>query len=165
MEPRWRGAEWPAFFHCLDLPKSALVSLTTLERVAAGQADAVEECLRKYRGLVWSLARKLCPNLTDAEDAVQEIFIEVWRHADRFDAGRASEATYIATIARRRLIDKYRRRSRQVETAAMDESVEGSRGHPRNERRPTKRRPGHDASWPNCVPRSSRSLNCRSSTA
>jgi RNA polymerase sigma-70 factor (ECF subfamily) len=101
------------------------VSLTTLERVAAGQAGAIEECLQKYSGLIWSLARKLCPNITDAEDAVQEIFVEVWKHADRFDATRASETTYIATIARRRLIDRYRRRSRQIETAAIDAPVEG----------------------------------------
>jgi RNA polymerase sigma-70 factor (ECF subfamily) len=96
---------------------------TTLQRVAAGESTAVEECLQKYGGLVWSIARKLCPNHADAEDAVQEVFIEVWRHADRFDPQVASEATYITMIARRRLIDRFRRRSRELDTAPIQEEM------------------------------------------
>jgi len=103
---------------------------TTLERVAAGDSPAVEECLQKYGGLVWSLARKLCPNHADAEDAVQEVFIEVWRKADRFDPQIASESTYITMIARRRLIDRFRRRSRELDTAPIhEESIESDPGH------------------------------------
>jgi len=106
------------------------VPQTTLERVAAGDSPAVEECLQKYGGLVWSLARKLCPNHADAEDAVQEVFIEVWRHAGRFDPQVASEATFITMIARRRLIDRYRRRSRELDTAALQqEMVESTSRH------------------------------------
>ena len=45
----------------------------------------------------------------DAEDAVQEIFIDVWRSAARFDATQGSEKVFITTIARRRLIDRIRR--------------------------------------------------------
>ena len=90
----------------------------------------MEECLQKYGGLVWSVARKLCPNHADAEDAVQEVFIEVWRHADRFDPQVASEATYITMIARRRLIDRFRRRSRQPDTASIqEEMVESTSRH------------------------------------
>ena len=49
----------------------------------------------------------------DAEDAVQEIFIDVWKSAPRFDPAQASETTFICMIARRRLIDRRRRRQRQ----------------------------------------------------
>lgn len=96
---------------------------TILERVAAGDSPAVEECLQKYGGLVWSIARKLCPNYADAEDAVQEVFIEVWRHAGRFNPEVASESTYITMIARRRLIDRFRRRSRELDTASVREEM------------------------------------------
>jgi RNA polymerase sigma factor (sigma-70 family) len=90
----------------------------------------VEECLQKYGGLVWSVARKLCPNHADAEDAVQEVFIEVWRHSGRFDPEVASEATYITMIARRRLIDRFRRRSRELDTASIqEEMVESTSQH------------------------------------
>jgi RNA polymerase sigma factor (sigma-70 family) len=90
----------------------------------------VEEYLHEYGGLVWSIARKLCRNHADAEDAVQEVFIEVWRHAGRFDPQVASEATYIAMIARRRLIDRFRRRSRELDTAPIqEEMVESTSRH------------------------------------
>ena len=84
---------------------------TILQSVADGNAAAVDECLGKYGGLVWSLARRLCPRHEDAEDAVQEIFVEIWRNAAKFDPEIASEATYVTMIARRRLIDRYRRRA------------------------------------------------------
>ncbi len=90
-----------------------------LERVAAGEASAVEECLATYRGLVWMLARRGTSNLTDAEDAVQEIFIEIWRTAARFDPALSSESTYITMIAKRRLIDRFRRRRRRPETNSL----------------------------------------------
>ena len=89
-----------------------MVASDILQRVAAGEATAVDECLAAYRGLVWSLARRSTPNLSDAEDAVQEIFIEIWRNAARFDSTLSSESTYITMIAKRRLIDRFRRRKR-----------------------------------------------------
>jgi RNA polymerase sigma factor (sigma-70 family) len=108
------------------------VPQTILERVAAGDSAAVEECLQRYGGLVWSLARKLCPNHADAEDAVQEVLIEVWRHANRFDPQIASEATYITMIARRRLIDQFRKRGREPDTTSIhEETVESASRHER----------------------------------
>ena len=111
------------FFVPPDIRLCNSVPQTILERVTAGDSPAVEECLQKYGGLVWSLARRLCSNYADAEDAVQEVFIEVWRHADRFDPQVASEATYITMIARRRLIDRFRRRSRELDTASIQEEM------------------------------------------
>lgn len=96
---------------------------TLLERVADGDAAAVDECLGKYGGLVWSLARRLCPRHEDAEDAVQEIFVEIWRNAGKFDPGIASESTYVTMLARRRLIDRYRRRSRDPGAASLVEEA------------------------------------------
>ena len=94
-----------------------------LERVAAGDSAAVSEFLDRYRGLIWSLARKHLSNHADAEDAVQEIFIEIWRNAGRFDPKVASEPTFISMIARRRLIDRHRRRSREPDTAPLFEEL------------------------------------------
>ncbi|MCC6451843.1 MAG: RNA polymerase subunit sigma-24, partial [Acidobacteria bacterium] len=71
-----------------------------LKRIAAGDKNAVEDCLNAYGGLVYSIARKLMSNEADAEDAVQEAFIDIWKNAARYDEGVASEATFIAMIAR-----------------------------------------------------------------
>ncbi|MBX3403626.1 MAG: sigma-70 family RNA polymerase sigma factor [Phycisphaeraceae bacterium] len=89
-----------------------------LQRIASGEASAVQACIDRYSGLVWSLARRFCPSPADAEDAVQEIFLDVWRSASRFDASVASETTFVAMIARRRLIDRGRRSGRTI--ASLD---------------------------------------------
>ncbi len=67
----------------------------------------------RYGGLVWSLARRFLYSSNEAEDAVQEIFLDLWKHAGRFDPNVAAEATYVAMIARRRLIDRVRKRTRR----------------------------------------------------
>jgi RNA polymerase sigma-70 factor (ECF subfamily) len=78
--------------------------------------------METYGGLVWSLARRYCPSHEDAEDAVQDTFVQIWRNAEKFDPEIASEATYITMIARRRLIDRYRRSCRSLDTTVLDEN-------------------------------------------
>lgn len=92
-----------------------------LKKIAAGDKTAVEECLKKYGGLVWSLSRRMLRNSDDAEDAVQEIFLDVWKNAGKFDESQSSETTFIAMIARRRLIDRIRFVSRRISADALDE--------------------------------------------
>lgn len=92
-----------------------------LPDVAAGRREAIDVCLRRYSGAVWSLARRLSPTEQDAEDAVQDVFLDLWRSADRFDPRMGSEMTFVMTIARRRLIDRGRRRSRAPATEALAE--------------------------------------------
>jgi RNA polymerase sigma-70 factor (ECF subfamily) len=98
-----------------------------LARVAAGDASAPAECIARFSGLVWSLARRLCSSPADAEDAVQEIFIDLWKSAARFDPSIASETTFVAMIARRRLIDRGRRKMRRPEVPQIPETVEDVR--------------------------------------
>ena len=94
-----------------------------LKRVAAGDADAVRECLDAYGGLVWSLARRMLRNTEDAEDVVQDVFVDIWKNAQRFDESQASETTFIAMIARRRIIDRIRYASRRVTADSIDDVV------------------------------------------
>ena len=90
-----------------------------LGRVAAGDPAAVRECLARYGNLVWSIARRF--EAADAEDAVQEIFLDLWKSAARFDPQIASEAAFVTMIARRRLIDRRRSRVRRPTTDPMTE--------------------------------------------
>jgi RNA polymerase sigma-70 factor (ECF subfamily) len=97
-----------------------------LPGVARGEARAVEACMARYSPLVWSLAKKLLRDPAALEEVVQEIFIDIWRSAGRFDPQKASESTFIATIARRRVIDRQRRSSRSRPTEELQESSAGA---------------------------------------
>ena len=90
-----------------------------LERIARGDRKAVALCIERYSGLVWSLARRFISNPADAEEAVQDVFMELWTRADRFDAKRAGEATWISLVARRRLIDRARREHRSPDSKPL----------------------------------------------
>lgn len=96
---------------------------TILKRIALGDRDAVKDCLDKYGGLVWSIARKMLRNSDDAEDAVQEIFVDIWKNAERFDESQSSETTFIAMIARRRIIDRIRRMNRRITADSFEDVV------------------------------------------
>jgi RNA polymerase sigma-70 factor, ECF subfamily len=82
-----------------------------LQRIASGDSAAVRDCIDQYGALVWSIARRLSRTPADAEDATQEVFLDIWRSAGRFDASQGSDKVFIAMIARRRLIDRLRKTS------------------------------------------------------
>ena len=92
-----------------------------LQRITEGDQTAVQDCLDTYGGLVWSLARRMLPDANEAEDAVQEIFIDIWKNAGRFDEKQASETTFVAMISRRRLIDRVRKNQRQVSADSLED--------------------------------------------
>jgi len=92
-----------------------------LHRIAAGDRTAVQDCLDTYGGLVWSLARKMLRSNEDAEDIVQEIFVDIWKNAERYDDAQSSETTFVAMIARRRLIDRVRFMNRRISADSIED--------------------------------------------
>ena len=102
---------------------SQMMSESLLKRISKGDKTAVQECLKKYGGLVWSLAKRMSASHEDAEDAVQEIFVDVWKNAARFDESQSSEATFISMIARRRLIDRLRYSNRRLSPISLDDEI------------------------------------------
>ncbi|MEO1006954.1 MAG: sigma-70 family RNA polymerase sigma factor [Planctomycetota bacterium] len=100
---------------------------TMLERIAAGDAEAVRPVLDAYGGLVWSIVRSSLSSpaqAADAEEVVQDVFASVWRDAHRFDPARGSEKAFIATITRRRVIDRLRLAAPPTATAAPLDAAE-----------------------------------------
>jgi len=97
---------------------------TILPRIAAGDETAINDCINKYGNLIWALAKKFTPKIEDAEDAVQEIFMEIWQNASRYDSTKSSEVTFISIIARRRLIDRLRKIYRRPAVQSIEDTFE-----------------------------------------
>ena len=78
--------------------------LTIFQRLAEKDRTAVTDCIDVYGNFIWALARKFTASSEEAEAAAQEIFIDIWRYAERADQTQSPENLLIALIARRRLI-------------------------------------------------------------
>jgi RNA polymerase sigma-70 factor (ECF subfamily) len=82
-----------------------------LERLAAGTDEAaLSELYDRYQAQMYGLAMRITRDAALAQDAVQEAFMGVWRHAARYAAGRSSARTWILSITHHRAIDLVRRR-------------------------------------------------------
>src|SRR6478609_8065555 len=84
-----------------------------LARVARGDATSTRECVDAFGPILWPLVRRSSTCDADAEDALQEIFLDLWKVAGRYDASLATPATFAVMIARRRLVDRRRARQRR----------------------------------------------------
>ena len=96
-----------------------------LARIAAGENGSFELLIEKYGNLVWSIGKKFLYRQSDLEDAVQEVFIAIWKSADKYDANKAKEITFVSMIARRRFIDHLRKISKHKNLESIDDDNSG----------------------------------------
>jgi RNA polymerase sigma factor (sigma-70 family) len=80
-----------------------------VERVAAGEAQALEQLYDRYARPAYSLARRVTGDPAFAEEAVQEVFLAVWRQPGRFQAGRGGFATWLLAAVHHKAVDAVRR--------------------------------------------------------
>lgn len=99
------------------------VDLALMRRVASNDQLAAGELYDRFASLVFRLAFQSMPTRADAEDAVQEIFIRLWRTADRYDPKRAALVTWVMLISRRHLVDRLRRTKARVRALPLDEKL------------------------------------------
>lgn len=97
-----------------------------LARVAAGDKAATRAMLDRFGPLVWSLVRTFASSQADAEDAAQDVFIHLWKKAHMYDARFGDEEQFVAVVARRRLIDRYRSEQTRRVTLVADADVQTS---------------------------------------
>ena len=102
-------------------PMSSDNTDSILKLIAKGEDRAFNLLIEKYGNLVWSIGRKFLYKESDVEDAVQEVFIAIWKAAEKFDHTKASEVTFISMIARRRFIDYLRKVSKHRNLQSIDE--------------------------------------------
>jgi RNA polymerase sigma-70 factor, ECF subfamily len=86
-----------------------------LTLVARGDKDAYEAVYDRLAGPVYGLIRKVLRDPSQSEEVAQEVLLEVWRTASRFDSARGSAATWALTIAHRRAIDRVRSQTAATE--------------------------------------------------
>jgi RNA polymerase sigma-70 factor (ECF subfamily) len=79
-----------------------------LARVARGDHAAFEIVYDQFAGPVYGLVRKVLRDPAQSEEVAQEVLLDVWRTASRFDRARGSAAAWVMTIAHRRAVDRVR---------------------------------------------------------
>lgn len=91
-----------------DLPQDGDAAL--VERIARRDQEALRELYDRYANLLLTVARRVLNDGSDAEEVLQEAFLQVWNQAGRYDTRRSSVSTWLVLIARSRSIDRLRTR-------------------------------------------------------
>lgn len=79
-----------------------------MERVARGDADAFAAVYETLSPTVYGIALRVVRDPSQSEEVAQEVLVEVWRQAPRYDPGRGSVRAWAATMAHRRAVDRVR---------------------------------------------------------
>lgn len=128
-----------------DVDETVPVTLNDLlSRVAEGDQAAFGQLYDQTSGRVFGLVRRLLKDSAQSEEVTQEIFLEVWQNAKRYDPTKGSAATWMLTMAHRRAVDRIRSsqstrerdqkiglRDMETEYDSVSESVEISVEHER----------------------------------
>lgn len=98
-----------------------------IEHTAQGDAEAFGRFYDRYAPLVFGFALRLLRDRADAEDLLQEVFLQVWREAGTYSKDRGSPEAWVLTMARSRGIDRLRviRRSDRTSLAAGEPAARG----------------------------------------
>jgi RNA polymerase sigma-70 factor (ECF subfamily) len=88
-----------------DLPDNPSL---LLQRVANGDGEAFGRFYERYASLVFTFAVRLLGSRADAEDLLQEVFLQAWRQAQSYNPVRGSPEAWLITMTRSRAIDRLR---------------------------------------------------------
>jgi RNA polymerase sigma-70 factor, ECF subfamily len=97
-----------------------------LRQVAAGDRAAFGEFYDRYSTLMFSIASKILNNSSEAEDVLQETFMQIWEKAAKFDPKLGKASSWVAILVRNKAIDRIRasqRRTRLAEEAGMESVI------------------------------------------
>lgn len=92
----------PATLEAREALRSAMI------RLADGDSGALEEIYDATRVKLFGICLRILGDRKEAEDALQDVYVNLWQRADRYDPDRASPISWLATFARNRAIDRLR---------------------------------------------------------
>jgi RNA polymerase sigma-70 factor, ECF subfamily len=108
-------------------PEQAVLA-EALALVARGDREAFDTVYREMAGAVYGLIRRVLRDPAQAEEVAQEVMVDVWRTASRFDPAKGSPRAWILTIAHRRAVDRVRSEQsahdRETKVAARSNEIE-----------------------------------------
>ena len=84
-----------------------------LRRIASGDGDALTRLFDQHSPVVLGLLVRMLGGRAEAEEVLQEVFLQVWMQADRYEESRSSPRGWILMLARSRALDRLRRRTSQ----------------------------------------------------
>lgn len=98
-----------------DATRTTLGDEELMSRIQAREPLALDQLYARYRPLIGKIVMEILPNESDAEEALQDVFMEIWNRAANFDARKGKALGWIICMARRRSIDHYRKIRRRAD--------------------------------------------------
>jgi len=92
-----------------------------MTRIAGGDRAALRQLYEATSSKLFGVCLRILSDREESEDVLQDVYVTIWRRADRFDATRASVMTWLSTIARNRAIDRLRARGPLAYAEPVDE--------------------------------------------
>ncbi|RPH69253.1 MAG: sigma-70 family RNA polymerase sigma factor [Myxococcaceae bacterium] len=96
---------------------------TVLDAVRRGDQRSLEELYRRHSPRLYALLLRMLRETADAEEVLQETFIDAWRRAGEYSASRGSVEAWLITIARSRAIDRIRNRGARLRLVKQSEQL------------------------------------------
>ena len=116
------GMEQPAGRTAADAARDRLK--LAMERLANGDRSALETIYRATSAKLFGICYRILGDRAEAEDALQDVYVSLWKRADRFDADRASPISWLSTFARNRAIDRLRTGKVRQGSVPVDEAMD-----------------------------------------
>jgi len=104
--------------YLLPAEPSKISDSDLLRAMARGDEAALAACYDRYRLILFGLIVRILNDRAEAEDVLQETFLQVWRRANDFDENRGRAFTWLVTIARSRALDRLRSHGSRERIAA-----------------------------------------------
>jgi RNA polymerase sigma-70 factor, ECF subfamily len=105
----------------MQLSSDSSIAVRLIKQVANQDREAFSQLYDRFSSLIFTLAMRMLKARSDAEDLLQEVFVQIWRQAENYSAERGSPEAWITNIARSRAIDKIRSIRRMEKSFVLTE--------------------------------------------